>query len=390
MSSSLRPFRWLNTCSHHCRPIHLSALKTSRTVKVQGTPLTYDDLRPYEPIEQIQVYRDQTAYISFLDHRVALQFALAHGQHTQSSDDVSRLNPITLARLWKGESRTFVWRPRGEQDLTLDIDGVRKQFRTFGMVLDVKEVEHISRKRAYSIMFARLEDAVEAAKSYPPKDIEHIPFEIGPIQQAVRTFPAFQVWDKYNMAYNVVHIRDFVPTEENWSRLYTALWDINIDNCMRLDNNTLALKFTEPACLNTFLRRAPKGKGNLWPWLRSVCSRPVQSTFYQHRWLAAQLGIARRIKLRIPVNLLLKSASLVGKRLKLEPGAVEAKLKESFSVLGLVGCVNTHAGAGFVDFMDIEGAVEAMLRAPESIPGLEDEQMIFFPRIGSDSGHSYG
>jgi hypothetical protein len=139
-----------------------------------------------------------------------------------------------------------------------------------------------------------------------------------------------------------------------------------------------ALKFTEPASLNTFLHRTLNGKTDLW--LRSLCSRPARSTFHRHRWLAAQLGLNRGIKFRIPANVLLESASPVGERLTLERGAVEAKLKESFLAFGVVGCVNIHAGAGFVDFMDIEGAAEAMLRASESLRGFENTR-IFFPWI---------
>jgi hypothetical protein len=85
----------------------------------------------------------------------------------------------------------------------------------------------------------------QAAKSYPSEDITYEPFDIGPVQKTVRTFPSLEPIPKFygtdepDMAHNLVHIRDFVPNEENWSRLRSLTAWLEVESCRMLGGDVL-------------------------------------------------------------------------------------------------------------------------------------------------------
>ncbi|KAK7039022.1 hypothetical protein VNI00_010414 [Paramarasmius palmivorus] len=372
MTSSLRPFRWLNTCSHHYRHFHVSAsLKASRSVKIKGLPLTYDDLRPYEPIEHIQLYRDKTAYINFLDYRVASQFVQSHSQNAYIVGNVTRVSSSTLIRLWRGESRSFVWKA-GDASLATGVEDVREQFKKFGTVLDVEELES-STDRRFRIAFTRLDDAAEATKSYPSEDITHLPFDVGSVQQTVRTFPnldpipKFYGTDEPGMAHNLVHIRGFVPNVENWTIFRSLTAWLEVESCRMLGGDVLAVKFVEPVHSTFFIHRINKTRA-----FKLLFSWPEQSVFSHHRWLCTRMGASRQLMMDIPTSLETEDKDRVRE--------IEAKLKEEFSPFGVVINVTIYRRQGYVEFVDIDSAVEARRAYTESEGSIGVKRLVILPQ----------
>ncbi|KAK7038994.1 hypothetical protein VNI00_010386 [Paramarasmius palmivorus] len=308
LTSRIRHFPPTNAARHFNKHSKITNLHDYTSLRL------LDLLRPYEPITQIHAARNPNfgdtfaAFIHFLDGRVAekliqdvnektSQIGILNARAEPAAERARTDLAYSLVALWKGESRSVVWKVKERYT-----EGyVRKLFGDQGEVLHVEELVAKGGIWEYVVTYSKTVQAMQALSVYGIRNRYPVQFHIGSVQDTISSFSSESRMSWTSL--NTVHIPNFVPGNKALTQLYWATDHLFLEFSELREDNVMSLRFSTSRHAAIFMSRLALLSQELGApfstWAESA-QRFRGASSSRHRLLAIELGIARSICLSYP------------------------------------------------------------------------------------------